>query len=637
MIKICCITYGEQTTRVKREVQKLKDDEICIYFVEGLREKIIEPVKKVIAEGVEVLISGGANAEIAREQFNCPVLNYKISDFDYVTIIKEALKQGDKLAIVTYKHGIAKKLLQYISSQNLDVENIIYEDTEELDELIRQSKATVIIGAAHATEIAKRADKKTVFVSPGEESILETINDAKNLANEVRKMKEKNQYSKVLMEYSPNGFIFMDGAYHIVDYNKHAKRILELQNQHIKGKYIGDLLDIWDDNKYIQNPSTEIVDIVKVNQQMIQMTFVKIKTNSFEFQGSVLIVSVYDQRKQLQMDHWEKERKARKEQGFSAKKEFYDIIGESYLVKSVIEDAKFFAKSDASVLLYGETGVGKEIFAQSIHNSSNRRDKPFIAVNCGALPENLLETELFGYDEGAFTGGKKGGKKGLFELAESGTLFLDEIGEITPLMQTRLLRVLQEHEIMHVGGDKIISVDVRIISATNKDLENQSAKEFRRDLLYRLNVLELHIPPLRDRDEDVVVLFDYFYRQRRCMNIYYVDLIEEVKEIIRVYKWPGNIREMQNVCERYCLYLEQAIEITHNHMRRCMIKAIGESRMIKAILEKYEYDGKKIETNLVYAMRDILQYNREQIANVLGSSRTTIWRILKEKVDEQIK
>uniref|UniRef100_UPI000E51BEB0 sigma-54 interaction domain-containing protein n=1 Tax=Clostridium sp. AM58-1XD TaxID=2292307 RepID=UPI000E51BEB0 len=328
----------------------------------------------------------------------------------------------------------------------------------------------------------------------------------------------------------------------------------------------------------------------------------------------------------------EREKRRQEEKGFRAKRNFVDIIGSSPATKQCISEAKIFAKSEANVMIYGETGVGKEIFAQSIHNRSFRKDGPFIAINCAAIPDNLLEAELFGYDEGAFTGGRKGGKKGLFELADGGTLFLDEIGDISPALQSRLLRVLQEREVMHIGGERMIPIDVRVIAATNRDLEHYTNEEFRRDLLYRLNVLELKIPPLRERSSDAAELFEFYFKIKRGISIYYVELTEGVREIMQLYSWPGNIRELQNCCERFVLYLEQAGKVSSLYMKKSMVKAIGEERLRNDILNMYGYDGKNATPELVEQLKKVFSYNREQIAAVLGISRTTMWRITAKKV-----
>ena len=186
--------------------------------------------------------------------------------------------------------------------------------------------------------------------------------------------------------------------------------------------------------------------------------------------------------------------------GHVAKYTFEDILGNSSKIKDAIEKAYRFGDVDATVLIYGETGVGKEFFAHAIHNVSPRRDGPFITVNCAAIPDNLLESELFGYAEGAFTGAKKGGKRGYFEMADGGTIFLDEISEMSDKLQTKLLRVLQEREVMRLGDDRLITVDVRVIAATNSDLRKLvKEKLFRADLFYRINVLSLVVPPIRER------------------------------------------------------------------------------------------------------------------------------------------
>lgn len=205
------------------------------------------------------------------------------------------------------------------------------------------------------------------------------------------------------------------------------------------------------------------------------------------------------------------------------------------------------ARSPSSVVIYGQSGTGKELFAQSIHNASPRRDYPFIAINCASIPENLLESELFGYCEGAFTGARKGGKAGYFELAHKGTLFLDEIGEMDLGLQARILRALQEKEVSRVGADHVISIDVRIISASNKrllDLVRQN--RFREDLYYRLNVLSIEIPPLRERKEDIPLLIDVLQARQQT----FATLSSEALEFVSSYPWHGNVRELGNFVER---------------------------------------------------------------------------------------
>ncbi|WP_372636764.1 sigma-54 interaction domain-containing protein [Cohnella sp.] len=256
----------------------------------------------------------------------------------------------------------------------------------------------------------------------------------------------------------------------------------------------------------------------------------------------VLILKIAKKVEELEL----KLRTQLRQNGHAAKFTFKDIVTESPVMKRIIERARKMANNDFSILLLGENGTGKELFAHSIHQYSHRSKFPFIAFNCGALPENLLESELFGYEEGAFTGARRGGKPGLFEQAHKGTIFLDEIGDISPALQTRLLRVLQHKEILKVGGTRMLPVDVRVIAATHRDLPGM-VKEgtFREDLYYRLKVLQIDILPLRERKEDIPALIRFFFERRGLP----FDLSGPIMEAMLDYEWPGNIRELENTIE----------------------------------------------------------------------------------------
>ncbi len=273
--------------------------------------------------------------------------------------------------------------------------------------------------------------------------------------------------------------------------------------------------------------------------------------HSSKLYGAVAIMRRYD-------DTEKKQHKIRKQligKGHVAKYHFDDIMGESSAINKSKDIAKRMAKSNSSILITGETGTGKELFAQAIHNSSPRRHYPFVAINCGAFPESLLESELFGYEEGAFTGARKGGKPGLFELAHNGTLFLDEIAEMPMNLQVKLLRVLQEREVIRLGGDRVINVDFRLIAATNKNLKEMiNEGKFREDLYYRLNVLPLKIPPLRERKKDILFLFEKTKKQFGGD----FTLTEKAKELLLTHNWDGNVRELIN-CVEYLVNLGSKI------------------------------------------------------------------------------
>ncbi|PLS18045.1 sigma-54-dependent Fis family transcriptional regulator [Bacillus sp. M6-12] len=258
--------------------------------------------------------------------------------------------------------------------------------------------------------------------------------------------------------------------------------------------------------------------------------------------------------------------KTRFEKELKSKYGFIDLIGSSPLFYSAKQLAERISGSQSAVLLLGESGTGKELFAHAIHNNSTRSAFPFVPINCASIPEHLLESELFGYEEGAFTGAKKGGKKGKFQLANFGTLFLDEIGDMPLSMQSKLLRVLQEKELQQIGGNSTIPVDVRVIAATHRDLEKMvEERTFRQDLYYRLNVIKIDIPPLRERKEDIhQVASSLLKKLERKFHRNGIKLSAEVIEKLRQHSWPGNIRELENVLERAINVLDgKEIKIQH--------------------------------------------------------------------------
>lgn len=288
------------------------------------------------------------------------------------------------------------------------------------------------------------------------------------------------------------------------------------------------------------------------------------------------------------------------------KEKLYDISG--MLIKddsmvTVLKNATKISKTDITTLILGETGVGKEGIAKYIHYNSSRKDKAFITINCGAIPENLIESELFGYEPGAFTGANKGGKIGLFQLADGGAVFLDEVGELPLATQVKLLRVLQEKQIEKVGGTESIPVDIRIIAATNKDLKELiNMKLFREDLYYRLSVFPIEIPPLRKRKEDILLLIEHF---TECINKKYsskCSFSEETLEYLYNYEWPGNVRELRNVIERQIIMNENAIveernlpeEISNTRVEQDYILSISNYSIkgysLKEIMDKVEME-----------------------------------------------
>lgn len=336
-----------------------------------------------------------------------------------------------------------------------------------------------------------------------------------------------------------------------------------------------------------------------------------------------------------------------KEKSLTPKDALDAIIGESNEIKEIKELIRRVASTDATVLITGESGTGKELIANAIHALSTRRNGPFVKVNCGSIPETLLEAELFGHEKGAFTGAINR-RKGRFELADGGTIFLDEIGEISPKLQVALLRVLQEKEFQRVGGEENIKVDVRIITATNKNLEEEVKKgNFREDLYYRINIITIHVPPLRQRISDIPILCNYFLKKySELHNKEIKGISEDLMKILIEYKWPGNVRELQNFIESAIIMCNKdilSVECIPQHYKSKLFSSRIEYYTIPQakqettspilpikIGEKLE----EIEKKVIEATLKFTNYNKSKAARILGITRKTLlMKIQKYKLD----
>lgn len=375
-------------------------------------------------------------------------------------------------------------------------------------------------------------------------------------ANAIEKMLEINKYNNMLeisnkrlettFDSISSGILTCDIEGNITTMNKQVTRILGYDEYKLRNMKIYSFLENWN----------EIIGRILTNTDVRdEDTYVRTKWNKLQY--TLTAYPIYNSNEVLKevtlvFHEIKLSRKlAGKILSGQAVYTFDKIIAKNQEFKKTIDYAKKIADSRSTVLIIGESGTGKEVFAQAIHNASSRRNEPFIALNCGAIPRTLIESELFGYEDGSFTGAKKGGNAGKFEIAEGGTIFLDEIGEMPVDMQIKLLRVIEEGKITRIGSAKTIPIDVRIISATNKDLKKEIEKgNFRKDLYYRLNVIPLYLPPLRDRKEDVPELISYYMKKTaQTLNKNELKLTEEYMNYLVNYDWPGNIRELENVVE----------------------------------------------------------------------------------------
>ncbi len=425
------------------------------------------------------------------------------------------------------------------------------------------------------------------------------------------------------------GIIAVDGKGVITHLNKAAERLLGISSEN----WIGNNLDLlW--------PGSPLVALLKNGQECSnkEVTFTNKKqsrhllatTKAFflrdQIQGGLLSFSSLAEARTLAYDLINTDRVTR-----------FDLIkGQSKSMANIKKVALRVARGNSTVLITGETGTGKELFARAIHYASPRRDEPLVTVNCAAIPETLLESELFGYEEGAFTGARKGGRAGKFEVANGGTLFLDEIGDMPLHLQPKLLHALERRQIERIGGNKVIDINSRIIAATNRNLEEMCSNgEFREDLYYRLNVIPLHIPPLRERKDDMELLtFHFLHKYSRLLNRNITGIADEVMQLLREYDWPGNVRELENVIE-YAVNMELTKTITLDSIPRRVRNAVRDGNKPKEDDLRSQLDN--VEEDLLrkyYEKTKTGELTKKEAADLLGISRSTFYRKL-SKITKQ--
>ncbi|PFU21976.1 sigma-54 interaction domain-containing protein [Bacillus cereus] len=378
----------------------------------------------------------------------------------------------------------------------------------------------------------------------------------RNLANSVNNEKRLNQKLESVFNAVHEGIISMDEWGRITVFNEEAEKILSLSAENCLGKTYWDVISEFNLNQIFQSHVEESNQLLEIRNKVLLVSKVPMVLD-----GQLMGVVVTFQDVTIVQRNEQEIRKNSSRLGLTTKYSFENIIGVSDSITSVKQVAVRLAESDFTVLITGENGTGKEVFAQAIHRYSTRRDGPFVPVNFAGLTESLAESELFGYEGGSFTGAKKGGKMGLFELAHNGTIFLDEIGDAPLSIQAALLRVLQERQVMRIGGNRVIPINVRVIAATNRNLNSMMSKgAFREDLYYRLNVLPLNIPNLRERQEDLFILINYFFYENGRKLLF----TPEVKNVLLNYSWPGNIRELENFIKYLMVIVEgDTVKLQH--------------------------------------------------------------------------
>lgn len=618
MNKIVLISPIRDITRIAKKV--VQDNNFNVDVIMGDLSEGVKAAKKYEELGCKVFISRGGTYNMIKSAVKSPVVEIKINAYDILRAFRNLISYKGKIGIVGYENIISG--CEIIGELlHLDIEKIIISRETDAFQIIKNASDDGIkcfVGDSISYKCAKKLGNKSYLIKSGVESIKDAINEAIRIRIASKNEEARAKELKTIIDFAHDGIIAVNEEGKISILNSSAKKVFNLKSDDVIGKSARDCIPNMAMDRVLKTGIPELGEIQDVNKNKVAANRIPIIVDG-KTEG---VVATFQDITQIQ-DLEKKIRANLARKGFTAKYNFNSIIYKSRSIGECIDIAKKYSSIESPVLILGQSGTGKELFAQSIHNMSSRRNGPFVAVNCSSFPESLLESELFGYAEGSFTGAKKGGKAGLFEQAHKGTIFLDEIGDLPFNFQARILRVLQEKEVMRIGDDKVIPIDIRVISATHKNIfEMIENGEFREDLFYRINVLPLEIPPLNERREDIPVLANFFLKHYSGKFSKLINNIEkDAMEYLYNYDYRGNVRELRGIVER------SAALCSGNTIK------IEDVRFKSRYKDQNELDGtiEYMENKYINKVLKQCNGNITAAAGVLGINRSTLWRKINSK------
>ena len=632
--KFAILSYYYNFRTLLAELNDSQEYEIDNFNVDYSCEDL--GISNILNKGYDIVLVYSSFFNSLKNAGYCAIQIQK-TDIDVIQAIFEAKKSSKNIALTAHdSENINVALLEKICDVNILI--IKYSNVKELEVKLNyaiNSGYNTIVGGGFSSEIVQDKQNINTFpVKPSTYSIKVALNRAKIIAQLKREDQLHHEQLLSILRLYNEGVIFIDENESCIYSNAAAAKLLSPTRIPLKDSDFHEYYE----NLFLKqalNSGLAITDkIVTINKRQLIINVIPFATDS-RSHGAVAFIrdldSLYDFAGRI--------RESKRQHGFVAHSQVTDILGQSRAIQTLREQITTYAPHDAAVLIYGETGTGKDLVAQAIHNSSKRKNAPFLAINCAAIPETLLESELFGYEEGAFTGARRNGKPGVFEMAHGGTLFLDEVGDLSYSTQLRLLRVLESHEVIRVGGSHIIPVDIRIISASHKSLPKLvQGGQFRADLFYRLACLRLRVPSLSQRIEDIPILLTPLLKQYGKTQ----DIIDsEILKKLSNHRWPGNIRELRSVFESYIILLGDKNKSDHN-LLATILNEWSEEKINdnQDNIEFYNSGTLKdrideIRKKIVYDTVVSCSWNKQQAAQELGISYNTLWRILNETTEHE--
>jgi len=636
-IGVICSFSTQQKVAEKVSHELSRQVEILAEF--GVLEDVIPLAKCLERRGAEAIITWKATAAVLKKHLSIPTIGIRIPYSDIMQAVEQATCFGKEIALVVTSHLSEIDLLEKL--HNVSIKQIVSKNMDDLRYGIAEAcneGCEVIIGKSSAVlDITQKYSIKTVFIPYNPGSVKDAFGEAIKIVDFRRKEREKYVHLQGIFDSLTDGVIVTNDKGKVTLFNLRAQNILGMNAQDILGQSINSILPHNQVIKTLRYGANVDDDFVVVENTNISVSY-RFILNGKETREVVIILREVSEVQKLDS----KIRRQMNRQGFIAHYTIDHFSAKSAASKQVVEQIKSFATTDSTILIVGESGTGKEIIAQSIHNLSPRSRKPFVAINCSVFPETLLESEIFGYEGGAFTGAKKGGKMGVFELSHKGTILLDEISTMPVSLQSKLLRILQEREVMRLGGEQLIPIDVRIIAASNKDLGLAIMEgSFREDLYFRLNILTIRVPPLRERKEDirdiVLNLLSYYCEKHRKNNVL---MSSKALRELESYYWPGNVRQLESIVERLVLLsdgsieldtllrqlLDQEITLARNHQQVYVgatlpeaTKQVDEGPLDRKTIMEYERE------RMVKVLSNV-NFNKSLAASILGMSRSKLYR-----------
>jgi transcriptional regulator, propionate catabolism operon regulatory protein len=587
----------------------------------------------------DIVIAAGSNGTYLKSRVDVPVVLINPTGFDVMHALARARRDASQVALVTYGETPAE-VRRFVAAYGIDVVFAAYQSAQDAEACVldlRDRGVGTIVGPGLVTDLAAKAGMEAVFLY-SRASVRAAFDTALEVAQATWGEAVRRHRLDNVLQHLRDGVVALDAQGRVEAINQRLASVLGIEPAAAVGRRLPEIAP--DLSGSMSDGDGESLETLRGVSYVVHRGPL---VDNGVTTGTVL--TFQESRAVERLDRTLRSRQ--RAQQFTARYRLDDLVGTCPAMDRVRQLVRRYAKSDATVLVRGESGTGKEMIAQSLHQLSARCDFPFVALNCGAFPEALLESELFGYEEGAFTGARRGGKAGLIEAAHRGTLFLDEIGEMPLPLQSRLLRVLQEREVVRLGSTEPTRIDVRIVAATHRALTAAvEAGEFRTDLYYRLNILNIALPPLRERQSDIMPLAAELLCQaarreprlaariRRTGDA--IDMLAPVAESLSRHAWPGNVRELQNVIERIAVELADS-ESEHSHLDDSVLQSIapelfeqqgqgGADKAAAALTLRQR--SRRVEEDEIRAALDAFNGDRDRVCEALGISKTTLWRKL---------